>query len=90
MNNPDLRETLEQLHGELQQTKAVDASSRELLKHLMKDIQDVLDDSSADSQKKYEPLTRRLQESVAHLEDSHPRLTLTIGRVLDNLAAIGL
>ena len=90
MDNKDLHATLKQLHGELQQTQTVDAESRELLNRLMQEIQAVLDDSGAESKQKYEPITERLQEAVEHLEDSHPQLTLTVGRVLDNLAAIGL
>ncbi len=90
MNNQPLRESLEQLHRELEQTQSLDADSRERLRHLMKEIQSVLDESGDVPAHRYESLAKRLRETVDHFEDAHPRLTLTIGQVLDNLAAIGL
>lgn len=90
MDNPQLRETLEELHAELERTRSVDEESRQKLQHLMNDIQAILDTSGEVPAHHYESLGDRLRESLEHFEDSHPRLTLSIGKVLDNLAAIGL
>ena len=86
----ELHETLHKLHGELQQTKPVDAKSRDLLHHLMNDIKAVLDQPGNPHPEQYHSLRGRLEATLEHVEEDHPQLTLAIGAVLDNLAAIGL
>ena len=85
MDNPRLKELLEQLHAALEQTQPVDDESRQLLAHLRDDIQTVLRESSASSRAS---LHRRLDAALAQFEDSHPDLALTIKQVLDNLAQV--
>ena len=82
------RQSLQQLHDELEQTKSVDPETRQLLEHLMKDIQAMLGDSSGKLPRRDDAMGRRLQESIERLEESHPNLVLTLGRVLDHLAQV--
>ncbi len=77
-----LHELLQQLHDELERTTGVDAESRQTLEHLKKDIEVAL--KSADTT----PLGKRLNDSVAQLETSHPQITLVIKELLDHLAAV--
>ena len=81
----ELREALERLHAELEQTRMVDPESRQLLRHLQGDIQTVLRSPTEASRAS---LTARLDAAVAQFEESHPNLTLTIKQVLDNLAQV--
>jgi len=81
------RQSLEQLHTELEQTQPMDPETRQLLEHLMKDIQSALQDSTG-SQHRYTALSQRLTDSVKRLEESHPNLVLSIGQVLDHLANV--
>ncbi len=85
MDKPQLRTTLEQLHAELERTQVVDDESRQLLQHLQSDIQVVLKEPSAESRAS---LRNRLEGALAHFEDSHSQLTLTIKTVLDHLAQV--
>jgi len=80
-----LRQSLEQLHTELEQTQSLDDETRKLLEHLMQDIQTVLQSSSP---KSYALLGKRLRDAIQELQESHPSLVLTIGRVLDHLAQV--
>ncbi len=80
-----LRQSLEQLHAELEQAQSLDDETRQLLQHLMQDIQTVLQSSSP---KSYASLGQRLRDAIQALEESHPTLVLTIGRVLDHLAQV--
>ena len=89
MNNETLREQLEQLHGELSQTETVDARQRELLKTLESDIQELLG-REQNQPHHYSGLGRRLNEAVAHLEASHPQVTLLMRRAIDSLAYLGV
>ncbi len=82
------RQSLEQLHAELEQTHSMDPDTRELLQHLMKDIQSALQDTGAASPHRYNALSQRLTDSLKRLEESHPNLVLTIGQVLDHLAQV--
>ncbi len=81
----ELRDALERLHAELEQTRVLDDESRQLLRHLDGDIQTVLKAPTAASRAS---LRRRLDVAMAHFEESHPNLTLTIKQVLDNMAGV--
>lgn len=80
-----LRQSLEELHTELEQAQSLDDETRKLLQHLMQDIQSILRSSSP---KQYASLDKRLRDAIQQLEESHPSLVLTIGRVLDHLAQV--
>ncbi|MBI5032667.1 MAG: DUF4404 family protein [Chloroflexi bacterium] len=82
------RQSLQQLHDELEQTQAVDPETRQLLEHLMNDIRATLGDSSGKPPRRNDAMAQRLQESIERLEESHPNLVLTLGRVLDHLARV--
>jgi hypothetical protein len=85
MDSQQLHQSLQQLHTELDQTQTLDDESRQLLEQLQHDIQSVLKESNATT---HQSLSDQLSAAVAHFEDSHPELTLTLKQVLDNLAQI--
>lgn len=85
MTQSQLRQTLEQLHAELDQAQTVDEESRQLMQHLMADIQTVLKEPSASARN---TLRQRLDIAVGQFEESHPDLTMTIKQVLDHLAQV--
>lgn len=87
MDQTQLRQTLEQLHAELESAEPVDEESRQLLQHLMADIQSVLGATNPTPQQ-YQTLGRRLDAALGRLESSHPATTLTIKQVLDHLAQV--
>ncbi len=84
-NKPQLDDTLKQLHDELERTKNLDPESRRLLQHVQGDIQALLKEPNAASRAS---LRTSLQAAVAHFEDSHSRLTLTLMQLLDHLAEV--
>ncbi len=85
MDKSVLQVKLEQLHAELENTKTLDPDSRQLLEHLMGDIQTMLREPNASIRRS---LNQRLNVAVAQFEESHPSLTLTIQQVLDHLAQV--
>jgi GNAT superfamily N-acetyltransferase len=88
MDDQNLRQSLERLHVELEQAHGLDPETRDLLRHLIGDIQTALQAPPAESQNRYRALNERLADSIHALEDSHPNLVMTIGRVLDNLSEV--
>jgi hypothetical protein len=85
MDQSQLRQTLEQLHAELENTPVVDDESRQLLQHLKDDIQAVLKEPTPSSRAS---LRERLDAAAAHFEDSHSDLTMNIKQVIDHLAQV--
>ena len=89
MREQHLRQMLEQLHTELQRADTIDDRSRELLRSVVGDIEDLLErKQKGDTQP--ESIIERLREAVRAFEKTHPTLTDAIGRVADALAGIGI
>lgn len=78
-----LRETLKQLHEELDSTQSVASEDRALLKDLMEDIQRTLEKPEEGTAERHQSLTDRLREASGDFEEAHPSLTLALRRVLD-------
>jgi hypothetical protein len=84
-----LRQMLEQLHTEIQRAETIDDRSRELLRNVLGDIEDLLERKQ---QRGTHPVSiiERLREAVRAFEKTHPALTTAIGRVADALASLGI
>jgi hypothetical protein len=87
MPDQSLRQMLENLRAELHRAGDLDDSSRELLRVVESDIQQVLERAGEPHP---ESFTDRLRETVDRFEESHPTLTEAVGRVLDQLAKMGI
>jgi hypothetical protein len=85
--SPDLRRRLEELQAELARTGNLDAASRELLEETRREIESVLARSGDPDVR---TLRERLEAAIEHFETSHPVLTATMGRVIDQLANMGI
>jgi predicted component of type VI protein secretion system len=89
MPEQQLRQMLEQLHTELQRADTIDDRSRELLRSVLGDIEDLLERKQTKSAQP-ESLIARLREAVRGFETTHPTLTDAIGGLADALARIGI
>jgi len=89
MREQDLRQLLEQLHAEIQVTDTIDDRSRELLRGVLGDIEDLLERKQKQGTRP-ESIIERLRGAVKSFEKTHPTLTDAIGRVADALAGIGI
>jgi uncharacterized protein YaaN involved in tellurite resistance len=89
MREQHLRQMLEQLHTELQRTDAIDDRSRELLRSVLDDIEDLLERKQKGGTQP-ESIIERLREAVRTFETTHPTLTDAIGGVADALARMGI
>lgn len=87
--NPTLRELLERLHNELEQTKSLDEKGDEMLRHLDADIRGLLKRSGA-RREADEPMLERLQEAIDHFETIHPNLTRTLSEMMTILSNAGI
>ena len=83
----ELARHLSDLHAELARTQSIDPKSRDLLEHVRRDIESVLERSDESGRSS---LRARLETAIEHFETSHPVLTATMGRVMDQLANLGI
>ena len=88
MSDKNLTELLEQLHDELDSTKAVDEKGRELLRALNADIQELLERS--ENGQSPDSLLERLQDVIDHFEATHPALTSTLSNIMTVLNNAGI
>lgn len=87
MTDQKLRELLEQLHNELEQTASVDEKGREMLAHLSADIQKLLGPSKSPSQLS---ILTQLQDAIDHFEVDHPAITSALSQILNALNNAGI
>ncbi|MEI7845564.1 MAG: DUF4404 family protein [Chloroflexota bacterium] len=90
MDEQGLRNLLEQLHKELENTQSVDQKGRDLLRDLDDDIRQLLSRSGADQPNTEQSLFGRLEESISYLEVTHPTLTNTLSKILESLSNAGI
>lgn len=90
MTDQKLRNLLEQLQGEIKQTKSVDDKGQEFLRDLDADIHELLARSEGDRTQPQPSIVHRLQDSIDHFEATHPTLTATLSRMLDILNNAGI
>ena len=89
MPDPNLRELLEKLHNELEQTEVTDEAEREKLRHLDADIRKLLKRSNP-AEETDEPMLERLQDSIDHFETTHPQLTMMLSQMMTILSNAGV
>ena len=89
MSNQDLRELLEKVHRELEQTEATDEAGRERLRYLEADIRSLLERTDGTSETD-DPMLERFQESIDHFETSHPQLTMMLSQMMTILSNAGI
>jgi len=90
MEDPELRDTLEKLHQELEQTDDLDDESRQHLQHLMGDIRATLDREGDSTPEHYQSLGDQLNDSIQRYEISHPSLTAAMRHAMDILSGVGI
>ena len=90
MDDSELRDTLEKLHQELEQTDNLDDESRQLLQHLMDDIRTALEREGPSPTEHYQSLGDQLTDGILRYEISHPTLATAMRHALDILSGAGI
>jgi hypothetical protein len=89
MDKAKLHEELNRLHTDLQQIEVPDEDDREMLSRLGEDIRRILDDKEIDPEQ-YQGLDDRWKDAITRFEAAHPRVTLLMRQVLDQIAYLGI
>lgn len=83
----ELRKLLEQLQKEID---TVDDKGREFLRGLNANLHGLLEGSEKDDAESEPSIVEQVEESIERFEDTHPTLTLTLGKVLEVLKNAGI
>ena len=86
MSHEELRQALDTVHRELSQTEHLDPDEAAQLRATMHEIQTAL----GRDEQHVPALSGRVNESARHFEETHPRLTETLGRIADMLQQMGI
>ena len=81
-----LKQTLAELHRDLEDTEQVDDALRDELRATAREIEALLD-AQRESE---EPVSERLRELALRFEGTHPRLAETVNRLVLGLAELGI
>ncbi|MCD0460319.1 DUF4404 family protein [Roseiconus lacunae] len=82
----DLDEALSQLHSTLESIQDLEPDEANRLRQAADEISATLDQKDIDSSS----LAKLLQEQTESFQQSHPQLTMTVGRIADILAQMGI
>ena len=85
-----LPQIVEELHRALEASPDLDSGVRSALQEAMGEIRSALDESDDSPGDLSESLRERLSEALNRFEGSHPRLTETVKRLVDQLSEIGI
>jgi len=90
MDSQELRKLLDELHGEIKNTRAVDEKGTELLRDLDEDIHALLQRSGEVPIEVHTSLQKNLSDTIDYFEVTHPSLTLVVSRLLEFLSDSGI
>jgi hypothetical protein len=90
MDDKGLHELLEQLHGEIGETKSLDDKEKALLRDLRADIGDLLDRAEGDRLLPHPTIVERLEATIDQVEATHPALNTLLTKLLAILSNAGI
>ena len=90
MSEESLRALVAGLRSELAHAHDLDADAQELLHSLAREVEAVLQSPPSGSRVVESPLRERLADRVRELEVSHPKISRTVGNIVDTLAFYNL
>jgi hypothetical protein len=89
MQKDELQATLRRLHDELSRTEGVDSETLARLRSITQEMQQALEEREQQAAD-VEASATGLKDLLLRFESEHPQLSVSIGRVADALAAMGI
>jgi uncharacterized protein DUF4404 len=90
MTDKDLRKLLEKVQGEIEQTQTMDERGRKLLRNLDGDIRKLLERSGETEMHGDASVLEQLQDTIDHMEVTHPDLTMMLSELMTILSNAGI
>ena len=89
MDKLQLHHELQRLHADLQQIESADNADREILSQLDEDIRRILEHRDPGAEH-YQNLIDRLRDAIGKLEAAHPKTTMLMRQLLDQISYLGI
>ena len=89
MDRQQLHYELQRLHADLQKIESPDNADRETLAQLEEDIRRLLEHRDTGLEH-YQNLVDRLTDAISKFEAAHPRTTMLMRQVLDQISYLGI
>ncbi len=90
MEDKKLREVLEQLRREIDNNENLDETGKRLTGNIKNEIDTFLQTRAEGGSTSHISITKRLEEAVSHLEESHPEFAFTLSEFLSILSNAGI
>ena len=89
MPKEKLRELIASLHAELQSADSLDDGSRAMLAQLMQDVEELAGSDAATAERQ-DSASGRLESAALKFEADYPKLSMTLGEIMDALGKLGI
>ena len=89
MAREKLQQLIASLHEELGSSGSIDDQSRDMLKQLMNDIEEIAAADSPETEG-HEGATGQLEYAALKFESDHPKLSMILGDIMDTLGKLGI
>jgi hypothetical protein len=89
MQDKQLRQLIANLHTELQDADSVDDESRAMLQQLIGDIEKLADGDEGANDAGTSAVDQ-VEQAALKFETEHPRLSMTLGELMDALGKLGI
>jgi tRNA C32,U32 (ribose-2'-O)-methylase TrmJ len=90
MKKDQIREPLQKLYDQLNNTYSSDKQTQERIQALKSDVQKVLEEMGEFSPGEHQGVLANLRSSVEHFEGSHPELTSLLNDVITTISNWGI
>jgi hypothetical protein len=90
MEQHELVRALAQLQAELSKTDQADPEALDRLRALTAEVDRLVDEREATSEEDAEGVSSGLNDLILKFESDHPELAMTLGKVADALASMGI
>jgi len=89
MDDKRLQELLQQLQDEIQKSENIDAKGKALLQEIDKDVHELLTRTEGDI-RVHQSVIQRFENTIDHLETTHPGITRYLTELLEILSNAGI
>ena len=88
MSKEDVNQSIKALHAEIDRLDTPDTAIREKLLALISDVEKQMQDPQSAEQK--EANLQNLPALIEQFESDHPKVTTTLGKLLNTLSSMGI
>lgn len=88
MSKEDIAQSIQALHNEIDQLTTADVTVKEKLLALINDVETQMD--KPDSAEKKKANLQQLPVLIEQFEADHPKVTASLGRLLNTLSSMGI